>query len=207
MKKLEELIMLQRVKRKRKRPTTEILKLFPRQGEWTEADYFKLPDANHFIELSEGRLVFLMTPTDSHQYSVGELFTELRAFVNKNTLGEVRIAPLPVKLWQNKVREPDVVFMSSVHKDRIGEEFWGVPDLVVEVTSKSTAQIDRTEKFVEYAQAGVMEYWLVDIEKQNIEVYVLENRAYVPLGKWGIGEVAYSKLLTGFEVKVDAIVK
>ena len=28
------------------KPTIEIVNLFPRQGEWTEADYFRLPESN-----------------------------------------------------------------------------------------------------------------------------------------------------------------
>lgn len=37
----------------------EILDLFPRQGEWTEDDYYKLPETNRIVELSEGRLIII----------------------------------------------------------------------------------------------------------------------------------------------------
>ena len=197
--------MLQKVQDKE--PTVELLDLFPSQGEWTETDYFKLPDTNHFVELSEGRLIIPEMLTDSHQKAVGRLFRAMDAFVAEDALGQVRIAPLPVRLWQGKIREPDVVFMTSAHEDRITEDYWGVPDLAMEVISKSTAQIDRSEKFIEYAQAGVVEYWLVDTEKQTIEVFTLEHGAYVLLGKWGISEIARSGLLPGFHVAVEQIVK
>ena len=200
--------MLQRVEESSqgKQPTVELLELFPFQGEWTEADYFKLPDTNHFVELSEGRLIIPDMPTDSHQKAVGRLFRAMDAFAEENALGEVRIAPLPIRLWQGKIREPDIIFMTSAHEDRITESYWGVPDLAVEVISKSTAQIDRSEKFIEYAQAGVMEYWLVDTAKQTIEVFTLEHGAYVLLGKWSISEIARSVLLSGFQVTVEQIV-
>jgi len=188
------------------RLTHEIAWLFPRQGEWTEDGYFRLPETNHFVELSEGRLVIPEMPTDSHQYTVGELFVEMRAFVRNNVLGKIRIAPLPVKLWQGKIREPDIVFMSAEHTDRIGEDFWGVPDMVVEVLSKSTMKTDREEKFLEYAQAGVMEYWIVDLEECAIEVYVLKQKAYKLFGKWGVEQRACSEILAGFEVAVETII-
>ncbi|MBC8231164.1 Uma2 family endonuclease [bacterium] len=188
------------------RLTHEVAWLFPRQGEWTEVDYFRLPDTNHFVELSEGRLVIPEMPTNSHQYAVGELFVEMRASVRNNVLGEVRIAPLPVKLWQGKIREPDIVFMSTKHADRIGEDFWGVPDIVVEVLSKSTMKTDRGEKFLEYAQAGVTEYWIVDLEERAIEVYVLRQGAYKLLGNWGMGQIARSEVFSGFEVAVDTVI-
>ncbi len=191
---------------KNKQPTVELLELFPFQGEWTETEYFKLPDTNHFVELSEGRLIIPDMPTDSHQKAVGRLFRAIDAFVEKGALGEVRVAPLPVRLWQGKIREPDIVFMTSAHEERITEDYWGAPDLAVEVISKSTVRVDRSEKFIEYAQAGVMEYWLVDTTKQSIEIFTLEHGAYVLLGKWGISEIARSGLLPDFQVTIEQIV-
>ncbi|MCS6964593.1 Uma2 family endonuclease [Thermoflexus sp.] len=59
-----------------------------------------------------------------------------------------RIAPLPVRLWPGKIREPNLFFIAKEHTDRIGEQACGVPDLVVEVTSPSTARVDRVEEIV-----------------------------------------------------------
>jgi Uma2 family endonuclease len=188
------------------------VQLFPLQGEWTEATYLSLPDTNRIVELSEGRLVVPDMPPFSHQYAVGELFALLRDFVRAHRLGTVCIAPLRVRLWPEKFREPDVVFLSREHEDRRGEEFWGVPDLVMEVLSprtghsSGTERTDRHLKFREYAMAGISEYWLVDVNARTIEVYVLQEEQYHLLGKWGMGEVARSQLLEGFEVPVAAVV-
>jgi len=191
--------------------TYEVAELFPRQGEWTEADYLSLPETNRLVELSEGRLVVLPMPTDTHQRIVGKLFRLMSDYVEANRLGEVRVAPLRTRLWPGKFREPDIMFMSAEHSDRIGEDYWGVPDLVVEVisprteTSNGTEHIDRGEKFEDYRKAGVSEYWLVDPEDETIEVYVLRHGAYHLLGKWKKGEIARSEILKGFSVPVDAV--
>jgi Uma2 family endonuclease len=151
-------------------------------------------------------------PTDPHQFAVGELFAAIRVFVRERRLGHVRVAPLRVRLWPEKFREPDVVFLSREHEDRRGEEFWGVPDLVMEVLSPRTERssgaerTDRRHKFREYAMAGISEYWLVDLKARTIEVYILREEQYHLLGKWGMGEVARSELLEGFEVPVAAVV-
>jgi len=179
-----------------------VAELFPPQGQWTEEDYFSLPDTNRYVELSEGRLIMPPHPTNRHQVAVLELAVRLREFALQHGLGEVRVAPLPVRLWPGKIREPDVFFVSAEHLDRIGELACGVPDLVVEVTSPWTLKTDRMEKFTEYARAGVAEYWLVDPEARTVEVYVLRQGAYVPHGRWGAGETASSALLTGFAVAV-----
>jgi Uma2 family endonuclease len=185
--------------------------LYPCQGEWTEADYLALPETNRLVELSEGRLVVPDMPTDPHQFAVGELFAAVRAFVRARDLGYVRVAPLPVRLWPGKFREPDIVFLRREHGDRRGEQFWGVPDLVVEVISprtdrsSGTERTDRREKFEEYALAGISEYWLVDPNRRTIEVYLLEEEVYHLVGKWGTGEAARSEVLQGFEVPVRAV--
>jgi len=66
---------------------------------------------------------------------------------------------------------------------------------------------DRGEKFLEYAQVGIMEYWIVDLEECAIEVYVLKQGRYKLLGKWSMGQIARSEVLTGFEVAVETIIK
>jgi Uma2 family endonuclease len=186
--------------------------LFPFEGEWTEADYLALPETNRIVELSEGRLVIPEMPSFSHQYAVGELFAALRAFVRAGRLGTVVMAPLRVRLWPGKFREPDVVYLSRAHHDRRGETYWGVPDLVMEVLSprteqsSGTEQADRTDKFAEYARAGVAEYWLASPHERSIEVYVLQEGAYRLLGKWTMGQVASSEILAGFGIEVAAIV-
>ncbi len=199
--------------RGRFRLTTKIAHLFPRQGEWTEEDYFALPETNRIIELSNGRLVIPDLPTTSHQRAIGKLFRAMSEHVEMHDLGEVCIAALPVRLWEGKIREPDIVFMSTEHADRKGEEYWGVPDLVVEVISprrersSGTEKTDRKDKFQEYAQAGVSEYWLVDTVERTIEVYVLREGQYTLLGKWSIGDVARSEVLPNFAVPVATIVE
>ena len=180
-----------------------VAELYPPQGQWTEQDYFALPETQRYVELSEGELIMPPHPTRSHQIALEELFARLREFVRGRRLGEVHVAPLPVRLWAGKIREPDIFFISREHLERIGERVCGVPDLVVEVVSPGTRIVDRSEKFLEYARAGVQEYWLVDPETRTVEVYVLREGAYEPLGKYGPGQTAHSKLLSGFGVGVD----
>lgn len=186
-------------------PAVEVAEIFPTQGQWTEDDYFALPDTNRLVELSEGRLIMPPLPTYSHQFALGELFILLHEFVNKHDLGVVCLAPFPVRLWPGKIREPDILYVSKENANRISEKYCGPPDLAVEITSLSTRPTYRRDKSIEYAQAGVQEYWLVDPEKRTIEVFILREGKYKLLGKWGPGEVAKSALLAGLEVAVDKI--
>ncbi|MGQ9626592.1 MAG: Uma2 family endonuclease [Anaerolineae bacterium] len=191
--------------RERSELAVEVAELWPPQGQWTEADYFALPDTNRLVELSEGRLIMPPLPTYSHQFTLLELSILLREFVKEHDLGTVCIAGLPVRLWPGKIREPDILYVSKEHADRIGEKYYGPPDLAVEIISPSTKLTDRKEKFYEYAQAGVQEYWLVDPESRTVEIFTLREGVYELLGRWGPGEVAKSALLNGFEVAINEI--
>jgi Uma2 family endonuclease len=116
-------------------------------------------------------------PTDFHQLNSSRLVTALFAFVSEHKLGQVRSAPLPVRLWPGRIREPDLMFMSTAHEYRIGK-YWGVPDLVVEIISEGDAKRDRVEKYEDYARAGIPEYWIVDPETKTLDVLRLSGESY-----------------------------
>lgn len=61
------------------------------------------------------------------------------------------------------VVEPDLLYLSKARSTLLTEKnVQGAPDLVVEVLSESTADIDRTTKLKLYARFGVEEYWIAD---------------------------------------------
>lgn len=158
-------------------PISPIATLFPAPGEWTEDDYFPLADRGRLVELSDGSIEVLPLPTDFHQLILLRLSTALHLFVSANQLGQVRFAPLPVRLWAGKIREPDLMFMAASHADRIGR-YWNAPDLAVEILSEGTENNDRQVKRTEYAQASIPEYWIIDPANKTIELLRLGRRPY-----------------------------
>ncbi len=60
--------------------------------------------------------------------------------------------------------QPDIVFLMNDNLPDVEEakNFQGIPDLVVEVLSPGTRQMDLDVKLKAYEQAGVPEYWIVD---------------------------------------------
>jgi Uma2 family endonuclease len=76
----------------------------------------------------------------------------------------VRLAPFEMRLIPGQLsREPDILFVARDSLPRLtGQRLEGPADLVVEVVSEESATRDRRDKFQEYAQAGVREYWLID---------------------------------------------
>ncbi|MBI3244745.1 MAG: Uma2 family endonuclease [Chloroflexi bacterium] len=174
-----------------------ILDILPAPGEWTEAFYYIVSERGRLVELSSGNLEILPMPTDYHQLILGRLFIALFTFANQYKLGQVRFAPLPVRLWPGKIREPDILFMSAAHADRI-EKYWGVPDLVVEIISEGDAKRDRTEKPEDYAQAEIPEYWIVDPETKTLDVLRLEGESYKLLAHLAENDMITSPTFPGF---------
>jgi len=187
------------------KPTIEIVSLFPRQGEWTEADYFRLPESNKIIELSEGRLIISPSPTNQHQVVVGKLHILIGIHVFNNNLGQVLMAPMDVKLRKGVIRQPDIVFMSNEHLRRITNKHWGIPDLAFEVTSPGTKREDRKYKYAEYEKAGIKEYWIIDPDKQSVDIYELKDKQYVEIGNFHGGDIVKSEIIKDFLFKVDTI--
>lgn len=80
----------------------------------------------------------------------------------------------PIRWGSISEPEPDVSVMSRTHDDYANEG--EAPDaatdvlLAVEVTD-STVYQDRTLKAALYAQFGIPEYWMVDINKREIRVH------------------------------------
>jgi Uma2 family endonuclease len=184
----------------------QVAELYPPVGQWTEADYLALPQTNRHVELSEGELFMPPHPTNTHQRVVLELAIALHRFVTEHDLGIVRVAPLPVRLWPGKIREPDIFFLAHAHQDRIGEQVFGPPDLIMEVISPGTRYTDRMEKLFEYVRAGVREYWIVDPDAGTIEVFVLHGDVYELDARWGEEQTAHSVLLAGFQVAVNDVI-
>lgn len=72
------------------------------------------------------------------------------------------------------VVQPDIVVVCDESKlDEKGCN--GAPDLIVEITSPSTAQKDKLHKFNLYEKYGVKEYWIVEPESKIMSVFVLQE--------------------------------
>ena len=190
-------------------PAWDVALLFPPEGQWSEEEYLAL-DVNRIVEFSHGCLEVPPVPTTSHQFLVVWLCGLLQQFAAGGELGTVLVAPLRVRLWRGKFREPDLVFMLKEHSERIGEEYWEGADLVMEVVSQDVEgrRRDRQTKRREYARAGIPEYWIVDPQEKQITVLRLAGKQYVVHGEFPEGKVASSHLLQGFTVDVkDAFSK
>ena len=172
------------------------------QGHWTQAQYLKLTnEGNRLIEFTDGRIEFLPMPTQRHQAISRFLFRALDSFV-RDIGGEVFYAPLRLRIREGKFREPDLLLVRDADDPRCRDDYWLGADLVMEVVSPDNPDRDMVDKRVDYAEAGIPEYWIVNPLDETVTVLSLAGGAYREHGVFRPGAHAGSTVLSGFSVNV-----
>ena len=136
----------------------------------TIAQLLALPDDGLRHELLEGQHVVTPAPNLLHQRAVGRIWAHLLAATAGRDDAELFAAPADVVLGAQTLVQPDLFVAARVPGQRLTR--WadvGVPLLAIEILSPTTAPRDRGAKRKIYQQAGVSEYWIVDIEARLIE--------------------------------------
>ncbi len=158
-------------------------------------------------EWVDGEVQIYISASATHQTLIQFLSAVLGIFVQWYGLGNVLTAPYPMRaIREGNGREPDLMFVATDHLERVtATQLVGAADLVVEVSSEESVARDRDDKFIEYQEAGVREYWILDprSRRRRADFYVLDDFGVyqpVPLRTDG---TFHSSVVTGFWLKVD----
>jgi Uma2 family endonuclease len=182
-----------------------VLDLLPQQGQWSEEEYLWLTDhTNRFLEFTDGYIEVLPMPTDAHQTILAALYQVFFAFMQAIG-GKVLFAPLRLRIRERRFREPDILLVRDAHDARRQNRFWLGADLVVEIVSPDKPERDLIEKRVAYAEARILEYWIVDPRDETMTVLWLESETYSEHGVFRRGTLATSRLLEGLTVDVSVV--
>ena len=175
------------------------------QGLWTEAQYLRLTDhVRRPLEFTDGRLEVLPMPTDRHQVILRFLFLALFPFV-RDRGGTALFAPMRLRIREGKFREPDLLLLRNAGDLRRRDDYWRGADLVVEVVSPDDPERDTETKRLDYAQARIPEYWIVNPIDETVTVLVLDGDAYAEHGVFRRGRRVESVCLEGFSVSVAEV--
>ena len=189
-------------------PTWAVAHLFPSQGEWSENDFYAL-HGNRMIELVDGNLEVLPMPTWLHQLIVGFLCDAIENAIGDSTSGTVLQAPLPIRLFEQNIREPDLMYFAPGSEPKDPRGYPTRVDLAMEVVSEGAEahRRDYEDKRRDYAQAGIPEYWIVDPEQAYITVLVLETDTYRVHGEYRPGQIASGVLLPKLAIDVSQVIQ
>lgn len=171
----------------------------------TYEEFLAQADEDVSAEWVDGEVIEMSPASDRHQEIVGFLSALFQFFVQAHESGIVRIAPFQMKTGKDLPgREPDIIFLSNDHLDRLKSVYIDGPaDLVVEIISPESRSRDRGAKFYEYEQGGVREYWLIDYLRKQAEFYQLgEDGIYRAVSSVEDG-IYQCRVLDGLWIKVE----
>jgi Uma2 family endonuclease len=164
--------------------------------------FLEWADEDTHAEWVNGEVIVFMPPKNIHQTTLVFLHELLSLFARLFDLGKVGFAPFEVKLKPaGSAREPDLFFIAKENLGRLTEErLVGPADLIVEIVSDDSVRRDRYDKFREYRDAGVREYWIVDPRpaKQRADFFRLTEGGEYELYATEDDEQVVSHVLPGF---------
>ena len=169
------------------------------------ADLQRMPDDGNRYELYDGELWVVPSLLPIHQAIVGRLYLALSETA-RTSGGAVYLAPFDIVLSEYNVVQPDLIYFGPELARRIRprEHVRFPPDAAFEVLSPSTRRNDRGRKRGLLSHYGVPEYWVIDPDKNRVEVSHLADRGYadpdVVLG----GRCA-SSVIVDFELDLEEL--
>jgi len=136
---------------------------------WTRSEYYKMAELGVFgpddrLELIGGEIIHMCPQKRPHAMSVSLAATALRAIFEPDHHVQTQS---PLALGLDSDPEPDVAVVAGRERDYPEHPTTAV--LVVEV-SDTTLRYDRYRKASLYAQAGIPDYWLLNLPRRQLEV-------------------------------------
>ncbi|NET30493.1 MAG: Uma2 family endonuclease [Cyanothece sp. SIO1E1] len=139
--------------------------------QWSIQDYHRMIEAgiltNRQVELLNGEIIEMPPEGPIHSY-FGRKF---RQFLEKLLGDQVEVLQgQPVTLSDSEP-EPDIAIVQPLAEEYLRHHpyaeniYW-----VIEVSNTSLGK-DRNEKRKAYASAGIREYWLINLQQIQLEVY------------------------------------
>jgi Uma2 family endonuclease len=134
----------------------------------TRVEYYDLVDAGYFegrrVELLEGRIFEMPAMKAPHATSL----TLTEETLGKIVTGRFFRIQMPLSLTSISEPEPDIAIIAHDPLD-YSNEHPATAAMVVEIAD-SSLRLDRM-KAASYASAGVPDYWIVNLQDRNVEVY------------------------------------
>lgn len=172
----------------------------------TSRDLELMPEDGKLYELIEGELYVSRQPSWEHQHTCAQIVSSLNVWSKQSGLGTANAAPGLIFAEDDDVA-PDVIWISW---QNLATALWAdgklhaAPELVIEVLSPGNVnqQRDRQAKLKLYSRRGVQEYWVVDWQRHQLEIYRREQGALILQTTLLDQDKLTSPLLPGFSCLV-----
>ena len=169
----------------------------------TYEEFLEWADEDTLAEWVDGVVVMTSPASLRHQEIMDFLKELLSTYAKVHKLGKVVGPPFQMKLGRSG-REPDLLFVTNEHLGRLKKTYLDGPaDLVVEIVSPESQERDRNDKFREYSEAGIPEYWLIDPAMGQAIFYQLDASGHYHAAPLDADGIYRSQIISGFWLRVD----
>ena len=141
---------------------------------WNEARTYQS------YEIIGGEKIMSPAANPTHGGLIMKLGSFIESYLDAHGSGYILGENTDVHFPDGNLFKPDLVIVTEKNSSIIDwrKGINGVPDMVVEVLSKSTFKKDLTIKKDTYEANGVGEYWIVDPWRKSVSVYLLRDGKY-----------------------------
>jgi Uma2 family endonuclease len=147
--------------------------VMPVTRHYTAADLATMPEDGLRYEVVRGELLVTPAPGGRHQPIVTRLLAALSRYLEREgLLDQLLTPPADITLSYDTLVQPDLLVADTAAFIQSGK--WTDVTtlfLVVELISPSSARTDRETKRPEYQKHGVPQYWIVDGDQRQVEVW------------------------------------
>ena len=187
--------------------------LEPRAGmRLSAAEFMELPDTydRRRMELDDGVLYIMPRPRLNHQSASGRLTHHFLTYQDRFQEPPFEVyQEIILELWPERpglLLSPDlVVFRRGGSAVAAETRVTGAPDIVVEIlTSDRNRDLVRKRRL--YEEAGVLEYWIWDLEQGTATILALQDDgAYGTRAVLSSGDILTTPLLPGLAIPLADI--
>ena len=128
--------------------------------------------AEQFCEWVTGTVIKMAPASARHDETSRYGARLLEAYFELRPVGVLHQMPFLMRLSTGVNREPDLLVILNANLSRLTKtSFNGAADICIEIVSPESILRARAEKFLEYEQGGVGEYWIWDILRAEALFY------------------------------------
>lgn len=166
-------------------------------------EFLERYDNGEHLEWVDGEVIEMPPIGQDHDRLDQFLLRLLGEFLDYHPLGELRHDPFNMKTGPSLPgRAPDILFVARKNLKRLKKTYLqGPADLAIEIISPGSRAIDRGDKYYEYEQGGVGEYWLLDPQRKRAEFYQRDKAGLYLAVPPDEDNVYRSKAITGLWLK------
>ena len=171
-------------------------------------EFLALGETDGKWELDDGVLYVMATGSPDHQFLMRWLCRPIEDYFLEFEQPPAQLIQEMTTILSRELQrapEPDIVIILNERwhiVSRVRVE--APPDIVVEILSTDRSR-DLVRKRQLYAEAGVLEYWLMDPHSDTVTMLVLRDGTYVERAALTAADTLTTSLLPGLAIPLESI--